>query len=50
MNTNTWDAAAIATAILSFLKAIPWPEVAAFCSAVYMVLRIYYVLKNKGKG
>lgn len=43
------DTTAVTAAILSFFKVIPWPEIAAFLSALYLLIRIYYVLKNKGK-
>lgn len=43
------DYVAIPTAVLSFFKVVPWPEIAAFLSAVYLLIRIWYVLKNKGK-
>lgn len=49
MLKTTGDITAIGTAFLSFFKMVPWPEISAFLAAVYMVMRIYYVLKNKGK-
>ena len=44
------DSTAIVAAVLSFFKLIPWAEIAAFLSAVYLLVRLYYVIKNKGKG
>ena len=43
------DVTALGAGILSFFKAIPWPEIAAFLSAVYLLVRIFFILKNKGK-
>jgi hypothetical protein len=47
---NTMDGTAIGVALLSFFKVVPWPEIAAFFSVVYLLIRIYFVLKNKGKN
>lgn len=53
--TKVGDVTAVVTAFLSFFKAIPWPEIAAFLAAVYTAMRIAdyvwqrFVLKNKGK-
>jgi hypothetical protein len=33
------DATAVSTGFLAFFKAIPWPEIAAFCSAMYLIGR-----------
>ena len=46
---NTGDATAIGAVILSLIKAIPWPEIGAFLGCIYLVCRIYYIIKNKGK-
>lgn len=43
------DTAAVGGAIAAFFKMVPWPEIAAFLSAIYLVIRIFFVLKNKGK-
>lgn len=43
------DTTAVGTALLSFFELIPWAEIAAFLSAAYLVVRIYYIIKNKGK-
>lgn len=50
--TKVGDVTAVVTAFLSFFKAIPWPEIAAFFAAVYTAIRIVdflwmrFVLKN----
>jgi hypothetical protein len=43
------DATAITTAVASFFTLIPWSSVAAFLSAIYLLCRVYYIIKNKGK-
>lgn len=43
------DATAIGAAVLSFFKVIPWAEIAAFLSVLYLLVRLYFVIKNKGK-
>lgn len=35
-----FDVAAVGTTAAAFFKAIPWPELAACASFIYMVLRI----------
>jgi uncharacterized protein involved in response to NO len=37
---KTADTSAIVVAMLSFFKAIPWPEIAAFLAAVYTLVRL----------
>jgi hypothetical protein len=34
------DGAAVLTGVLSFFKAVPWPEIAGFLSCVWLVLQI----------
>lgn len=43
------DGTAVTTAFLAFFKMVPWPEIAAFLSVIYISIRIVFVLKNKGK-
>ena len=43
------DVTALGAGILSFFKAIPWPEIAAFLSAVYLLVRLFFIIKNGGK-
>ena len=44
------DVAAVSTAALSFFKAIPWPEIAAFLAAVYTLCRLLGWLITTVKG
>jgi hypothetical protein len=37
------------TAIVGYLGAIPWPEIAAFLSCVYLALRILETIVSWGK-
>lgn len=42
------DVTAISASVLSFFMAIPWSGISAFFATIYMILRIYYIYKNKG--
>jgi hypothetical protein len=46
---NGFDLTAISTAFMAFFQVIPWASVAAFLSAIYLLARIYFIIKNKGK-
>lgn len=48
-NYKTFDITAVGVAFMSFFKLVPWPEIAAFLSVIYLLLRIYFVLRNKGR-
>lgn len=44
------DVGAVSLAALSFFKAIPWPEIAAFLAAVYTFCRLVGWLITTVKG
>lgn len=44
------DVGAVSIAALSFFKAIPWPEIAAFLAAVYTLCRLVGWLITTVKG
>lgn len=43
------DATAVSVSALSFFQVIPWPSIAGFLSALYVLVRLYFVIKNRGK-
>ena len=49
-NVQKADIAAVGTGGLSFFKVIPWPEIAAFCSAMYLIGRFILWLWKLWRG
>lgn len=47
MQITKADIAAMGTAVLSFFNLIPWANIAAFLTCIYLVVRIWFAFKNR---